>query len=246
MNNGITKDNLLFTLPGALKGDESTEALAEATAEELEARLQEIDRLRIIPNVDGLDEGVLDILARDFKVDWWDANFGLTEKRRTLKSSWRVHKTLGTKAAVDEAISAIYPNSHATPWFEYGGEPYHFRFDINTSEETGASLEKQARVLELARYYRSLRDHLDELLYTMEAKAAAVVRLGQAAATVVRFPVPEAAEDYRFQRAVRTGGGGAVVASMPVPEAADAFMFRGTIQTGGSAAITARVSVPEK
>ena len=132
---GLTKENLVATLPVALQKDPSVVALAGTIAELLAWRPEEIDRLRIYPAIDRLDERLLDILAHDFKVDWWDADYSLEEKRRTLKDSWRVHKILGTKAAVERAISAIYPHTQVLEWFEYGGEPYHFRC-ISTSPTT--------------------------------------------------------------------------------------------------------------
>ena len=98
---GVTRENLLLLLPPALTHDPAMMARAEADAGALAARLAEIDRVRIISHIDALDETVLDILAWDFKVDWWDPNYTLEEKRRTLKDSWRVHKLLGTKAAVE-------------------------------------------------------------------------------------------------------------------------------------------------
>lgn len=189
---GITKGHMLFTLPSALKGDLSTEALAEATAEALTARLTEIDRLRIISNIDNLEEALLAILARDFKVDWWDPEYSLEEKRRTLKDSWRVHKTLGTKAAVETAISAIYPDTKVLEWFEYGGEPYHFKLMID-SEYEKVDPEKHRRVLEKVAYYKNLRSHLDEVEYfdAFTASAAAgAVYCGEAmmdAAAAIRY-----------------------------------------------------------
>ena len=156
MNRGITKENLLLIMPPALTRDKSIMALAAADAEALAARLEEIDRVRIISNIDGLDEAVLDILARDFKVDWYDPDYSLEEKRRTVKSSWRVHKTLGTKAAVERAISAIYPETTVEEWFEYGGEPYHFRLRINLANDSG-DITKQRRVFQRLNFYKSLR-----------------------------------------------------------------------------------------
>ena len=164
MNKGITKEAMLFTLPPALKEDTSTEALAAATAEALADRLAEIDRLRIISNIDGLEEELLAILARDFKVDWWDPSYTLEEKRRTVKGSWRVHKTLGTKAAVETAIRAIYPLTTVEEWFEYNGEPYHFRLNIDITSDSG-DRERQRRVLERLNYYKSLRSHNDGVRY---------------------------------------------------------------------------------
>ena len=120
---GLTAENFLAAFPVALQGDQSSAALADVTARLLARRPGEVDRLRLYSAIDQMDEQLLDILAYDFKVDWWDADYSLEEKRRTLKDSWRVHKTLGTRAAVETAISAIYPETTVEEWFEYGGEP---------------------------------------------------------------------------------------------------------------------------
>ena len=141
---GLTKENLVVTLPPALRTDPSVVALAEALSELLAARPAEIERLRIYPAIDTLEEPLLDILARDFKVDWWDPEYSLEEKRRTLKDSWRVHRLLGTRAAVETAISAIYPHTQVLEWFEYGGEPYHFKMRVNITDDI-FSFEKTAR-----------------------------------------------------------------------------------------------------
>lgn len=164
MNRGISKESLLFSVPNALQGDTSTEALAEATAEVLADRTVELDRLRIISNIDSLEEPLLAILARDFKVDWWDPSYSLEEKRRTVKDSWRVHKTLGTKAAVETAIRAIYPLTTVEEWFEYGGKPYHFRLNIDITSDSG-DRERQKRVLDKLNFYKSLRSHVDAVRY---------------------------------------------------------------------------------
>ena len=161
---GITRENLLLIVPPALTHDPAMMARAAADAEALAARLAEIDRVRIISNIDALDETVLDILARDFKVDWYDPDYSLEEKRRTVKSSWRVHKTLGTKAAVETAIRAIYPLTTVEEWFEYGGEPYHFRLNIDITSDSGDRV-RQRRVLERLNFYKSLRSHNDGVRY---------------------------------------------------------------------------------
>ena len=170
-SHGLTRENLVATLPPALQKDPSAVALAEAMADLLARRPEEIEQLRIYPVIDRLDERLLDILAYDFKVDWWDADYSLEEKRRTLKDSWRVHKLLGTKAAVEMAISAIYPRTTVLEWWEYGGEPYHFRLDINITNDSIDS-DKQRRVLERLNYYKSLRSHNDGVTYFVEAQPA--------------------------------------------------------------------------
>lgn len=162
--NNITADNLLLTLPEVLRNDTNTLALATAMAGQLEVLAANTELARIYTAIDTLPEDVLDAIATDFKVDWWDANYSLEEKRRTLKDSWYVHKRLGTKAAVERAISAIYPDTEVKEWFEYGGEPYHFKLLIPV-DQTTLDPTKHATVLSLAEYYKNLRSVLDEIEY---------------------------------------------------------------------------------
>ncbi len=176
-DHGVTKENLLFTLPAALREDPVVAALAETAAEFLARRRAEIDQARIYPAASRLEEPLLDILARDFKVDWWDPNYSLEEKRRTLEGSWKVHKLLGTKAAVETAISAIYPETKVREWFEYGGKPYHFRLDVNVSNE-GLDKERLRQVLERVRFYKNLRSHMGDTEYVLQPEKPAEIHAG--------------------------------------------------------------------
>ena len=173
---GLTKENLLFTFPAGLRENPSIAALGDVTMEALAKRPAEIAPLSIYPRIDELPEVLLDILAYDFKVDWWDRNYSIEEKRRTLKGSWYVHKHMGTKAAVETAIRAIYPLTTVEEWFEYeGGKPYHFRLRINITSDSG-DRERQKRVLERLNFYKNLRSHVDEVRYfLMPEKSWAVV-----------------------------------------------------------------------
>lgn len=161
---GLTAENLLRTLPPVLKGNADMAALAEVLAEMFAERGQEAEHLRIYFGIDTLPGELLDILAHDFKVDWWDSDYTLEEKRKTLKESWRVHRMLGTKAAVETAISAIYPNTRVSEWWEYGGNPCHFKLAIDATFE-GVDAEKHERVMEKVAYYKNMRSVLDEVEY---------------------------------------------------------------------------------
>lgn len=156
MNNahGITKENLLASLPAVLANDDNMAALAAAVAEVLANRVDEIGRVDIYSQIDQLPNELLDILAYDFKVDWWDANYTLEEKRRTLKDSWNVHRRLGTKAAVVLAISAIYPDTQVSEWWEYGGKPYHFKLLIDATYED-VDPDRHQRVIDRVAFIKS-------------------------------------------------------------------------------------------
>ena len=242
-NHGLIRETLVATLPAALQKDPSAVALAEAMADLLAQRRSEIEQLRIYPVIDRLDEQLLDILAYDFKVDWWDADYSLEEKRRTLKDSWRVHKVLGTKAAVETALRAIYPKAQVQEWFEYGGEPYRFKLDINLTGELSDAA-RPWRVLERVNYYKSLRSHLDSIEFTIDM-GTTLLHIGGSAGTVVRLGLPPGEDTYNFRRTLPTGGRGGVQSSLGLRE--DTAPPPGTtiLRTGGVCTILSNLSKGE-
>lgn len=162
-SHGLTKENLMETLPPALREDASVVAQAEATAEVLARRLAEIDRIRIFSNIDHLDEPLLDILARDLKVDWYDYNYPIAAKRAVIKSSVLVHKRLGTVYAVKSALGSVFPNSEVEEWFNYGGEPFRFQVVLNTSQSRAPA--EFFSIKRTVDYYKRFSAHMDGLVF---------------------------------------------------------------------------------
>ena len=159
-SHGITAQNLLRTLPDALREDENMLALASSIANKLAARPAEINSLSIYAQIDSQPEEMLDILAHDFKVDWYGYNYSLLAKRSLLKSSWLVHKRLGTRGAVVTALSDIYPGSEVQAWFDYGGSPYYFRVLLDVTNQRVAIT--HAEIIRAIDMYKSLRSHLQD------------------------------------------------------------------------------------
>lgn len=168
----ITKEALLSTLPVVLAEDEGMMALAEPIAEEMAARLPEIDTVRLYTRIDELPEELLDILAYDFKADWWEYNATLEEKRAIFKKIWFVHRHKGTKASVEEAVGAIFPGAEVSEWFQYDGEPYHFRMNVPIKEQQvrNAATDYKDRVFFLVNYFKNLRSVLETILFTFETE----------------------------------------------------------------------------
>lgn len=165
-NHSLSAQNLMATLPQVLKNDTNLAALASSIANILAKRSEEIRRVAIYSRIDELPEDMLDILAHDFKVDWWDYSYTVEQKRQILKDSFMVHKRLGTKKAVETAISAVYPDTKVLEWFEYGGEPYTFRLNIDATNISIDSASHQ-RVLWLVEYYKNLRSKMGDIIYNV-------------------------------------------------------------------------------
>lgn len=161
MSNGITKANLMRAAPNVLVDDGNMFPLVDTLADAL-AKLAASCRLATIyPRIDELPEDLLDILAKDFKVDWYDYNYNLETKRKVIKDSFFVHRHMGTRAAVETAVCDVWPSSHIEEWFEYGGDPYHFR--VITSEEYDAKTEQNIK--QAISLFKNARSTLDAIVF---------------------------------------------------------------------------------
>ena len=180
MNNDVYNVDFTRLLPEPLKNDASILALGKTIANELQENIRLARLALIYPRIDELDERTLDILARDFHVDWYDDTYPVEAKRAVIKNSVRIHKRLGTKFAVVAAIGAIFPNSEVQEWFEYGGEHHRFRIILDlTNAKAPLDL---SQILKAAKFYKRLSAHLDEVVYQMSA----VIEIS-AETTVIRF-----------------------------------------------------------
>ena len=94
----------------------------------------------------------------------------------------------GTKAAVERAISAIYPNPKVLEWFEYGGDPYHFKLRI-TVDFAAINEAKHQQVLQKIICYKNLRSHLDSVIYYTETEPKACYVAAIPCATTMSYTV---------------------------------------------------------
>ena len=159
MTNGITKANLMRTLPSVLAKDANMNPLAVALAEALESLGGNVHLPTIYSRIDELPEDLLDILAKDFKVDWYDFNYNLATKRNVLRDSFYVHRHIGTRAAIVKAICDVWPDSRLEEWFEYGGDPFMFRVILNASD--GSNPIPVDTALDKIQLYKPVRAHLE-------------------------------------------------------------------------------------
>ena len=162
-DHGYSVANILNQLPRVLAEDKRMAALATAIARALMAHLEEIPFAEIYTRIDELPEAVLDILAYDFKIDWYDYNYPIEAKRNLIKTNYYVHRHLGTIGAVKEAIRSIYPNSEVEEWFDYNGQPFFFRVALNSSAPIIPV--STADILKAVRIYKSTRSHLEAIVY---------------------------------------------------------------------------------
>ncbi len=152
--------NFADYLPEPLKQDSKMKALAAAVTNQMLDVSAEIDNVLIYSRINELPEELVDILAFDMHVDWYDYSYSLEAKRDILKDSVKVHKKLGTKYAIEKALGAIYPNTKIEEWFSYGGKPFYFRIRLDGNYNSAISI---ADILQKMLIYKRASAHLETI-----------------------------------------------------------------------------------
>lgn len=158
----MNKLDIYRLYPPVLKKDKTFAALGDTISEELVKNRALADKATIYAAVDSLPEEVLDMLAYDLKVEWYEYNAPVKNKRTAIKECILVHKFKGTKYAVETAMRSMYDKVAVSEWFEYGGEPYHFRIAIYASTNDAG---KRSRIIGKLQYAKNLRSVLDEVIF---------------------------------------------------------------------------------
>jgi len=169
------------TLPPALASDPRFSALCDLLWEQ-HASLP-LDKL-LLYLIDTAPEVSLLPLAEQFHVmgaEGWNWANTPAQQRNLIKQSIALHRTKGTPWAIKQILVTLGMTGIVSEWFEYGGEPYHFRIDIDLSGR-GMGQHDVQHLVDLIPEYKNVRSHLEALNLNLTV-ASDVPRIGCALST---------------------------------------------------------------
>lgn len=147
-------------------------SLLPPNATPLQRDLEESTALRIgkleIPNrwlmnPDKCPEYLLPWLAWAVSVDVWNNEWVVETRRAVIKASLEVHRKKGTVGALKRALTAFsFDNIEVEEWFDYGGEPFHFKVLVEVLTENFDLLEL-TEVYSVIQNTKNVRSYLDRL-----------------------------------------------------------------------------------
>ena len=160
---------LIEGLPPGIAEQHWVKVLDAVFRERQKRELEAVRKVFVYTAIDSVPENILDILAAQFKVDWYRDDYPIETKRRVIKTAMEVRRYCGTEWAVKQAISAIYPNSEIVEWYDYDGTPGHWRLRANITDA-----EVQHRTVDeienLLGYRKRLTAHLEKITYVAESR----------------------------------------------------------------------------
>lgn len=117
-------------LSNTLRYNPETISIGYAILQEKRRILYLAERTLLMAAVEILDEKTLDYLAVELRTPAYSDSYPLETKRTLIKGTLPYYERLGTPAAVNWAVKAIFGNGAIREWFDYDGDPHHFQVDI--------------------------------------------------------------------------------------------------------------------
>lgn len=104
--------------PPSLLQDKNVQALIKAVDPELHEISENISEVFIYSRIDKLPEPVLDLLAWQWHVDFYELAKNIDTKREMVKSSIKWHRHKGTRGAIIQALEMLGVEAKFTAWYE--------------------------------------------------------------------------------------------------------------------------------
>lgn len=207
--NDISLENIA---PSSILGDENINAIINALNPELNIITDFIAEEFIYSRINELDSGVLDLLAWQFHVDFYDLAKDLPAKRKQVINSIQWHMKKGTAWAILKALDMIGVDAEFINWYEFGGEPYTFKIKANLRHDYFNYSNKDEitqniiRAINEAKATRSFLAHLETTLNeTDKTNLFAGIAQGTGGLVTVKLAKPDQGENTQNLAALAQG-----------------------------------------
>ena len=139
--------SILRLLPNFLQEDKGIKFLIQVIQEEMDLINIREKTLFIYGDFSRLNESVLDELAYQWRVEGYQQTFSKGIKASLVETAYIVRKTKGTKHAIESVVENIYSGAKIKEWFEYDGDPHHFKIDVGEFIVNKSEIEKLIAVI---------------------------------------------------------------------------------------------------
>ena len=207
----IERLSLIDISPPSITGDEKVKHIITAVDPELQSVSHDIREAFIISRINELPENVLDLLAWQWHVDFYELAHNVEAKREMVLKSILWHRKKGTRGAIVEALGMLGVEAKFTAWHELldeGAQPYTFVIDAKLTGDFWERVDwtKPTQTIRRAiQQSKAARSWMSKLYVYMEAQAQHEISVGATAVQGVHH-------DIAF--VPKTNGAGALAVSI--------------------------------
>ena len=114
----LEKISLQDIIPRSISGDKNVHAILKAVNPQLQGVSQNIREAFIVSRLNELPEDVIDLLAWQWHVDFYEPELPIETKRELVRESISWHRKKGTKAAIISALEKLNFVPTIKEWYE--------------------------------------------------------------------------------------------------------------------------------
>ena len=169
--------NLIELQTQNMKSDKTTIAMCAAITPELNAI--DVSKCLIEQNIDTMSGVMLDEIATEKNIFWYDSNADLDVKRNLIKNADKVFRYLGTPYAIEQVIMDYFGDGTIEEWYEYDGDPFYFRVLTSNIAVTGTKAEQfNAAVNKVKRLSTRLEEVIVNMVANLDVKYGFALHTG--------------------------------------------------------------------
>ena len=153
-------------MPQSILSDPQMEAIAKAIDPELQGVSLDTREALIISRIDELPEAVLDLMAWQWHVDFYEMELPIETKRELVQKSISMHRKKGTKWAVEQVVSIVFHDGKVIEWYEPAalaysdGKPYTFGIETTAMVNDDMVLKKLIAAIFTTKNTRSWLEYI--------------------------------------------------------------------------------------
>lgn len=171
--NNLDALDLALLLPSSIADDEEVQALAKVVTQKLLDINDGINTLLLWKDLSGYDDTTLLHLAWELHTDLYNEELSKEVREQLIRSSILWHMKKGTLYSVESALRMVFKTGDIEEWFEYGGNPYHFKVTGLTEEVPDES--KIMQLINLIQLSKNLRSWCDSIEFERQINRAVFI-----------------------------------------------------------------------
>ena len=119
----LYNSEIVDILPESLKKDPHVKAISYALKKQNQKNMDFVKNVNILKNIDSLPEQVIDLMAAEYRTQYYSAELVLEVKRNLVKRTMLWHMRAGTTKSVEELVHTLFGYGDIDEWYTYNGEP---------------------------------------------------------------------------------------------------------------------------
>ena len=163
MSKNLPSISMIDILPPNLCDDKNIVAAAKSIDAINQYSASKLPNGVLVSNIDQLTDNILNVMAWQWHLENFDANWPEKTKRGAIKQSLIWHRKKGTKAIVQDVIDKLFAKCMIEEWYEYNGKPYMFRLK-GSLDDIKTIAPKKNEIIHTINSVKNVRSWLDYIV----------------------------------------------------------------------------------